>query len=52
MKFLDQAKIYIKAGNGGSGASASGERNMLSMEVLMVETVVMVAQLFLNLKET
>ena len=43
MKFLDQAKIYIKAGNGGSG-SASFRRekllNMVDRMEVMVETVV------------
>ena len=37
MKFLDQAKIYIKAGNGGSGSASFEEKNLLNSEVQMVE---------------
>ena len=33
MKFLDQAKIYVKAGNGGSGLSSF--RSLLNLGVLM-----------------
>jgi hypothetical protein len=45
MKFLDQAKIYIKAGNGGSGSASF-------MVDLMAVMVVTVDLLFFNLKET
>ena len=51
MKFLDQAKIYIKAGNGGSGSSSFRGKNMLSFEVLMEEMVEMAVLLFWNRKE-
>ena len=47
MKFLDQAKIYIKAGNGGSGSASFEEKNLLSLVVLMEVTEVMEVQLFL-----
>ena len=30
MKFLDQAKVYIRSGDGGAGASRSGARNSSS----------------------
>ena len=39
MKFLDQAKINIKAGNGGSGSASFREKNLLSLEVQMVAMV-------------
>ena len=42
MKFLDQVKIYIKAGNGGDGSQVLGEKNLLNMEdltVVMAEVV-------------
>ena len=51
MKFLDQAKIYIKAGNGGSGSSSFRRENILNMVDQMEAMVVMVDQLFLSLKE-
>ena len=35
MKFLDQAKIYIKARNGGSGSASFRRENLLSLEVPM-----------------
>jgi GTP-binding protein len=35
MKFLDQVKIYVKAGNGGDGSPSFRRENMLSMEVPM-----------------
>ena len=44
MKFLDQAKIYIKAGNGGSGSEALGEKSLLNTEDLTAVMVAMVAQ--------
>ena len=44
MKFLDQAKIYIKAGNGGSGSEVLGGKNLLSMVALMAEMVEMGVQ--------
>ena len=47
MKFLDQAKIYIKAGNGGSGSASFRRKNLLSLVVLMEVTEVMEVQLFL-----
>ena len=37
MKFLDQAKIYIKAGNGGSGSASFRRESLLNMVVLMEE---------------
>ena len=43
MKFLDQAKIYIKAGNGGSGSAVSEGRNLLNMVdqmAVMVNTLI------------
>ena len=46
MKFLDQAKICIKAGDGGSGSASFREKNLLNLEVQMVVMVVMVVQLF------
>jgi len=37
MKFLDQVKIYIKAGNGGNGSpSFRREKNLLNLVALMV----------------
>ena len=42
MKFLDQAKIYIKAGDGGHGLLVFVEKNLLNLVVLMVEMVEMV----------
>ena len=44
MKFLDQVKIYIKAGNVVMAHQASEEKSMLSTEVLMVVMVVKVDQ--------
>ena len=35
MKFLDQVKIYIKAGNGGDGSPSFRRENMLNMEAPM-----------------
>ena len=40
MKFLDQIKIYVKAGNGGDGSPSFGGKNSLSMVGQMVEMVV------------
>ena len=37
MKFLDQAKIYIKAGNGGSGSASFRREKFVELEVQMVE---------------
>ena len=51
MKFLDQAKIYIKAGNGGSGSSSFRRENILNMVDQMEVMEVLVDQLFLSLKE-
>ena len=31
MKFLDQAKVYIRSGDGGAGVSAFGARNMSNL---------------------
>ena len=42
MKFLDQAKIYIKAGNGGSGSASFRRENLWSMVDQMVVMVEMV----------
>jgi GTPase involved in cell partitioning and DNA repair len=42
MKFLDQVKIYLKAGNGGHGSPSLEEKNLLNMVdqmVVMVEKV-------------
>ena len=36
MKFLDQVKIYIKAGNGGDGSPSLEEKNLLNMVAQMV----------------
>jgi GTPase involved in cell partitioning and DNA repair len=36
MKFLDQVKIYVKAGNGGHGSPSFVEKNLLNMVDLMV----------------
>ena len=44
MKFLDQVKIYIKAGNGGDGSPSLEEKNTLSTEVQMVVMVAKVDQ--------
>jgi len=44
MKFLDQAKIYIKAGNGGQAHPALEGKNILSLVVPMVEMEVVEAQ--------
>ena len=46
MKFLDQVKIYIKAGNGGDGSLALEEKNLLNMVVQMVGMVAKVVRLF------
>ena len=35
MKFLDQAKIFIKAGNGGSVQPVLEEKSLLNLEGLM-----------------
>ena len=35
MKFLDQAKIYIKSGNGGNGCISFREKNMSNLAVQM-----------------
>jgi len=51
MKFLDQAKINIKAGNGGSGSASFRRENLLNLEVQMVAMVGTVDQLFLKPKE-
>ena len=48
MKFLDQAKIYIKAGDGGSGSASFRRENLLSLVDLMVEMVVTEVPLFFN----
>ena len=40
MKFLDQVKIFIKAGNGGSGSQVLEEKNLLNLGALMEETEV------------
>ncbi len=42
MKFLDQAKIYIKAGDGGSGSASFRRENLLNTVDLMEVMVVMV----------
>ena len=39
MKFLDQAKIYVKAGNGGSGSASFRKKNLLSLGGQMEEMV-------------
>ena len=44
MKFLDQVKIYIKAGNGGDGSPSFRRENLLSSVDQMVEMEEMVAQ--------
>ena len=46
MKFLDQVKIYIKAGNGGDGSPSLGEKNLLNTEDQTVVMVEKVDQLF------
>ena len=43
MKFLDQVKIYVKAGNGGDGSPSLEEKNLLNLEGQMEVMVVMVA---------
>ena len=52
MKFLDQVKIYIKAGDGGSGSQVLEEKNLSNSVAQMVEMVVEVDLSFLNQKET
>ena len=42
MKFLDKAKIYIKAGDGGNGAA----KNISNLAVQMVAMAAVVAMLF------
>ena len=37
MKFLDQVKIFIKAGDGGSGSPSLEEKNLLNLEDRMAE---------------
>ena len=39
MKFLDQVKIYIKAGNGGDGSPSFRRKNLLNLVDLMVVMV-------------
>ena len=51
MKFLDQAKINLKAGNGGSGSASFRRENMLSLAGLTEEMVVMEVQFYSRLKE-
>ena len=41
MKFLDQVKIYLKAGNGGDGSPSFRRENLLNMVDLMVGMVAM-----------
>ena len=31
MKFLDQVKIFVKAGDGGSGSASMREKNLLNL---------------------
>ncbi len=38
MKFLDQAKIYIRSGNGGAGRFRSAARNFSNSAVLTAVT--------------
>ena len=52
MKFLDQAKIYIKAGNGGSGSASFRREKFIEYggpDGVMAEVV---GQLLLNRIET
>ena len=44
MKFLDQVKIYIKAGDGGDGSLALEEKNLLNMVDQMEAMVETAAQ--------
>ena len=46
MKFLDQVKIYIKAGNGGDGSPSFRREKYVEFGGQMVVTVEMVDQLF------
>ena len=46
MKFLDQVKIYVKAGNGGSGSPSFRRENLLNTEVQMEVMVEKEGQLF------
>ena len=43
MKFLDQVKIYIKAGNGGNGSPSFRREKSLNLVDLMVAMAVKVA---------
>ena len=51
MKFLDQAKIYIKAGNGGSGSASFRRRSLLNLVGQTEETVEMADLSFLSQTE-
>ena len=42
MKFLDEAKIFLKAGSGGSGCVSFRRENILNLADQMVETEEMV----------
>ena len=44
MKFLDQVKIFVKAGNGGSGSPSFRRENLLNLEGLMEVMAVKEAQ--------
>ena len=44
MKFLDQVKIYVKAGNGGDGSPSFRREKFIEYGGLMVETVAEVVQ--------
>ena len=48
MKFLDQAKIYIKAGDGGSGQLVFVEKNSSNLVDLTGVMVEMVVLLYFN----
>ena len=46
MKFLDQVKIYVKAGNGGDGSPSFRREKFIEYGGPMVVMVETVAQLF------
>jgi len=51
MKFLDQVKIYVKAGNGGHGSPSFRREKFIEYGDLMVAMEVKVAPYILGQKE-
>ena len=51
MKFLDQAKINLKAGNGGSGSASFRREKFVEFGGPMVVMVVMVDRSYLKQRE-